>query len=325
MRAAAVDIGTNSVRLLVAEVGKREDGPPLDVLHRRMTITRLGEGVDRKGRLGREAEERTLSVLREYRGIMEGERVEALEAAATSAVRDASNADRFLERVAEVLGREPSILSGKEEALLSFAGATYDLGEPLRSLGVILVVDIGGGSTEVILGEGRRVLQARSLDVGCVRMSERFLASDPPAPAELRGMEDYLHRELDLLAEGLGRPRPALAVGLAGTVTTLAGIRLGLSEYDGEAIHHAWLTRSEVEEEYRRLASLPVEERKLRMRLEPGRADVIVGGCAVLGAVMDGFSLRRLLVSEKDILDGLVLRAAGRRDLLPLGTGGGGR
>ncbi|WP_458010767.1 Ppx/GppA phosphatase family protein [Candidatus Solincola sp.] len=319
MRAASVDIGTNSVRLLVAQVEEGEGGPLLHTLHRRMTITRLGQGVDRKGRLDPEAEERTLRVLMEYRALLDAEGVRTVEAAATSAVRDASNAASFLERTAEVLGIRPRVLSGEEEALLSFLGATHDLGEPPESFGLILVVDIGGGSTEIILGRGRRVLAARSLNVGCVRMAERFLSSDPPAPAELARMDDHLGKELAALAKEMGRPRPGLAVGLAGTITTVAGIRLGLSEYDGEAIHHTWLTRSEVEEEYRRLASLSLEERKRYMCLEPDRADVIVGGSAVLNAVMAGFALDRLLVSEKDILDGLVLRAAAGMDLPPAG------
>ncbi len=316
MKAASVDIGTNSVRLLVAEVESGEHGPVIRTLHRRMTITRLGQGVDREGRLYPEAEERTLRVLREYRALLDAEGVRRVEAAATSAVRDASNAGLFLERAAGVLGVRPRVLSGEEEAVLSFLGATHDLGTardpegPGVTPGLILVVDIGGGSTEVILGRGGEVLRAGSIDVGCVRMAERFLLSDPPAPGELAGMEDHLRGELEAMAEELGRPRPELAVGLAGTVTTLAGMRLGLSEYDGEAIHHTWLTRSEVEEEYRHLASLPLEERKRYMRLERDRADVIVGGCGVLRAVMDGFRLERLLVSEKDILDGLVIRAS---------------
>lgn len=313
MKAASVDIGTNSVRLLVAEVEGRGGGPLLRTLHRRMEITRLGRGVDKEGRLDPEAEERTLGVLREYRGLLDAEGVRAVEAAATSAVRDASNALPFLKRAEEVLGVRPRVLSGEEEALLSYLGATYDLGEPPESFGLILVVDVGGGSTEVILGSGKRVLEARSLDVGCVRMAERFLSSDPPLPSELEAMEEYLRGELAALAERLGHPRPGLAVGLAGTVATLAGIRLGLTEYDGEVIHHTWLTRSQVEEEYRRLASLSLEERKRYMRLEQDRADVIVGGCAVLNAVTAGFELERLLVSEKDILDGLVLQAVGGR------------
>ncbi|WP_287154268.1 Ppx/GppA phosphatase family protein [Candidatus Solincola tengchongensis] len=313
MKAAAVDIGTNSVRLLVAEVEGGEGGPLLRTLHRRMVITRLGRGVDREGRLDPEAEERTLRVLREYRELLGAEGVRAVEAAATSAARDASNAAHFLERAEEVLGVRPRVISGEEEAVLSYLGATYDLGKPPESFGLILVVDIGGGSTEFILGRGKRVLEARSIDVGCVRMAERFLSSDPPLPAELQRMDEYLRAELSVLVEGMGHPRPGLAVGLAGTVTTLAGIRLGLSEYDGEAIHHTWLTRSQVEEEYQRLASLPLEGRKRYMRLEQDRADVIVGGCAVLNAVTTCFGLERILVSEKDILDGLVLRAAGTR------------
>jgi len=322
MRAASVDIGTNSVRLLVAESEEAGGRPLLRTLVRRMTITRLGQGVDREGSLDPEAEARTLRVLAEYRALIEAEGVQALDAVATSAVRDARNAAPFLERAEEVLGIKPRVLSGEEEALLSFLGATHDLGGLGDSPGLVLVVDIGGGSTEVIMGREGRVLAARSLNVGCVRMAERFLLSDPPHPTELALMEEYLRGEMGLLVREWGSPRPDLAVGLAGTVTTLAGIRLGLSEYDGDAIHHTWLDRSGVEEEYRRLASLPLEERKDYMRLERDRADVIVGGCAVLEAVMQGFALDRLLVSEKDILDGLVLRLAERKDF-PGWRGGG--
>ncbi|MBC7253599.1 MAG: Ppx/GppA family phosphatase [Actinobacteria bacterium] len=315
MRAASVDIGTNSVRLLVAELEEAGGRPALRTLVRRMTITRLGQGVDREGRLDPEAEARTLRVLAEYRALIDAEGVQALDAVATSAVRDARNAAHFLERAEEVLDARPRVLSGEEEAFLSFLGATHDLGGPWDSPGLVLVVDIGGGSTEFILGREGRVMSARSINVGCVRMAERFLLSDPPHPAQLAVMEEHLRGELALLAREWGSPHPDLAVGLAGTVTTLAGIRLGLSEYDGDAIHHTWLDRSGVEEEYRRLASLPLEERKDYMRLERDRADVIVGGCAVLKAVMREFALDRLLVSEKDILDGLVLRIAERKDL----------
>lgn len=309
MKTAAVDIGTNSVRLLIAEVKGGEKAPVLRTLHRCMTITRLGEGVDGEGRLLPSAMERTLETLRRYRGLMEAEGVEVYEVAATSAVRDARNAASFRREVKEILGREPRVLAGEEEAHLSFLGATYDLGDLCPAGGLILVVDIGGGSTEVILGEGEDILLARSLDVGCVRMTERFLVSDPPTGREIKEMEDYLRSLFRTLAGEFGGLDPSLAVGLAGTVTTLSGIRLGLSKYDGEAIHHTWLDRTEVEELYGCLAALPVAERKRFMRLEPGRADVIVGGCGVLTVLMKELELRRLLVSEKDILDGLVLRS----------------
>ncbi len=311
MRAAAVDIGTNSVRLLIVDAEERGGRMELNTLRRMMTITRLGEGVDRRGALLPAATSRTLEVLRGYRELMEAEAVEIREVAATSAVRDADNAGPFLREAGEILGVEPRVVSGEEEARLSFLGATYDLGDMRPRRGALLVVDIGGGSTEVILGEGRSPLEVYSLDVGCVRMTERFLRSDPPTAEELAAMEDHLRSVLGPIARRVKGRRPALAIGLAGTVTTLAGILLGLAEYRGELVHHSWLAREEAENLYGHLAGLDVEGRRRFMRLEPGRADVIVGGCGVLVVLMRELGLHRLLVSEKDILDGLVLQACG--------------
>ena len=302
-----MDIGTNSVRLLVADIERRDEGFSLSTLHRLMSITRLGEGVDEEGRLRPSAVERTLDVLRDYRRLMDEEGVEDLQVAATSAVREAGNAGLFRRRVEEITGKEPRVLSGEEEARLSFLGATYDLGGLRPRSGPVLVADIGGGSTEVILGEGEEIREVFSVDVGCVRMSERFLRSDPPTHEERERMERFLEKALSPVVEKVKGYGPALMIGLAGTVTTLSGIKLGLPAYDGEAIHHSWLTSREVEGLYERLLALPVEERRRFMRLEPGRADVIAGGTAVLLALLRGLGQERLLVSEKDILDGLVI------------------
>lgn len=311
MKAAAVDIGTNSVRLLIAEVAEGGGAPTLRTLHRRMRITRLGEGVDESGLLRREALQRTGRVLEEYRELLREEGVTALLVAATSAVRDAANASAFQAMVKGVMGAGARVLTGREEAFLSYVGATYDLGE-LEPVGrALLVVDIGGGSTEIILGRGGEVIRDWSLDVGCVRMSERFLKTDPPTPREREEMEAFLRGRMAPLAREIGPYEPSLAVGLAGTVTTLSGLRQGLSEYDGDAIHHTRLTRGDVEELYATLSALPCAARRDLMRLEPGRADVIVGGCGVLAVFMRELALDSLLVSEKDILDGLALEAAG--------------
>jgi exopolyphosphatase / guanosine-5'-triphosphate,3'-diphosphate pyrophosphatase len=310
-RAAAVDIGTNSVRLLIGEMGGGgSDDVSLRTLHRLMTITRLGEGVDRNGALKPEAMARTAATLRSYRELMRREKVEAWQVAATSAARDASNARDFVDLVAGIMETEPRVLSGEEEARLSFRGATYDLGELRPREGSILVVDIGGGSTEIIVGKDGAILEERSLDVGCVRMSERFLVGDPPRAGELEAMEGYIGSVLAPHLEELSRHSPSLVVGTAGTVTTLSGLKLGLREYDGEAVHHSRLTRADVEELYTKLASLPVAQRRDLMHLDPGRADIIVGGMAVLLVFMREAGLDGLLVSEKDILDGLVLAAA---------------
>ena len=310
VRTAGIDIGTNSVRLLVAEVTGAAKGPVLRTLHRLMTITRLGEGVDERGYLSADAVERTMMTLRRYRDVMRAEDTEAWEVAATSAARDAADAMEFMERVEDITGTEPRVLTGEEEADLSFLGATYDLGELRPRDEAVMVVDIGGGSTEIVVGRDTQIVEAVSLDLGCVRMSERFLASDPPQVEELKKMEEYVRLMLAPQVDRISRWTPGLMVGLAGTVTTLSGLKQGLKRYEGEAIHHSWLTLPDVEALYQRLYSLPLAERRDLMSLEPGRADVIVGGTGVLLVFLRAMGLKEFLVSEKDILDGLAIAAA---------------
>jgi len=310
IRTAGVDIGTNSARILIAEVEGSGGKLSPRTLHRLMNITRLGQGVDERGYLSGEAVERTAAVLRKYRELMREESVEACDVAATSAARDAANADDFLRLVEEIMGSRPRILSGSEEAQLSFMGATYDLGRLLSPGDAVLVIDIGGGSTEIVVGRDGGILEEFSLDVGCVRMSERFLTHDPPLQRELDDMEEYVRSLLAPQAGRISRWSPRLLVGLAGTVTTLSGLNQGLQQYDGDAIHHSWLTLQEVQGLYARLRSLPLAERKELMRLEPGRADVIVGGTGVLMVLLRELGWKRFLVSEKDILDGLAISAA---------------
>lgn len=207
------------------------------------------------------------------------------------------------------MGSRPRMLSGNEEARLSFLGATYDLGALLPPGDAVLVVDIGGGSTEIVVGRDDDILEEFSLDVGCVRMSERFLAHDPPLQRELEDMQGFVRSLLAPQAGRISRLSPRLLVGLAGTVTTLSGLHQGLQRYDGDAIHHSWLSLQEVQGLYARLRSLPLAERKALMRLEPGRADVIVGGTGVLLVLLQELGWEKFLVSEKDILDGLAISA----------------
>lgn len=318
-RLASIDAGTNSTRMLVADC----DGRITKTIDRRMVITRLGKAVDGTGKLDCEAIERTLSVLSEYAKVLSSYGPERISIAATSALRDSANAGDFVSRAEEIVGSEVEILSGGEEARLSFLGAVSNLPRGKvsgRGKGEIFVFDIGGGSTELIAGSppgkrGRSIdegLRVRSIQVGCVRMSERFLKDDPPSPLALGRMESYLVSVLKPALDPLFRDKPSLAVGLAGTVTTVSAIKLGLGKYDSEAIHHSCLLREEVEEVYRRLASVPLSDRKKIMGLEPERADIIVGGIAVLRAVMDLARVDEILVSEKDILDGLILRLHAR-------------
>jgi exopolyphosphatase/guanosine-5'-triphosphate,3'-diphosphate pyrophosphatase len=294
--AAAIDCGTNSTRLLVGDGGPRP-------IERLMTITRLGQGVDAARRLAPEAVERTLAVLRDYRAVMDRHGVERVRMAATSAVRDAGNRDEFLDAAEAVVGVRPELLPGDEEGRLSFAGATagLDPGE-----GPFLVVDIGGGSTEFVVGSDAPV-GVVSVDVGCVRMTEKYLHSDPPSPLELSQAITVMHAHLRDVKRDLPEVMDARRlVGLAGTVTTMAAVEIGLLEYDADRIHHFVLTRAAAEDVFRTLATERRADRIHNPGLEEARADVIVGGAAILVAIMRHFGFDECLVSESDILDGLL-------------------
>lgn len=296
MNVAAVDCGTNSTRLLVSD-GTRS-------LDRLMRITRLGQDVDRTGRLAPEAIERTVAVLGEYREVMDRHGVERVRMTATSAARDAANRGEFFDAAEAVLGARPELLPGDEEGRLSFAGATAGLD---RADGPFLVVDIGGGSTELITGtdEPDGVI---SVDIGCVRITERFLHSDPPTPEELsqavQVVRAYLEDDVDRALPQAHDARRM--IGLAGTVSTFAAVEQGLAEYDRDRIHHFVLTRAAAEDVFRTLATEAAADRRHNPGLEAGRVDVIVGGAVVLVAVMRHYGVDGLLVSESDILDGLV-------------------
>ncbi len=293
---AAIDCGTNSVRLLVSDGGRP--------LSRLMRITRLGKGVDATGRLDPAAMERTLEVLQEYRAEMDRLGATRVRMAATSASRDAANRDEFFDRAEAILGARPELLSGEEEAQLSFQGATADL-DPTE--GPFVVIDIGGGSTEFAVG-GTRLEGAVSVDMGCVRMTEKYLHGDPPLPEELSNalsiVEQHLQDVLRVLPEVSGPPR---FIGLAGTITNVAAVEIGLATYDPEVIHHFVLSHHAAEDVFRTLATEPLADRIHNPGLERERADVIVGGCCVLVQIFRTLGFDECLVSEADILDGLVM------------------
>lgn len=296
---AAIDCGTNSVRLLIAQGA----GPDARVLVRRAEITRLGAGVDASGRLHPDAIARTVAVLEDYRRDLDRFAVGALRVAATSAARDAANADEFFDAAAAVLGARPELLSGLDEAALSFAGATADL-DPAD--GPFLVVDIGGGSTELIVGTDR-VEGATSLDVGCVRFTETYVESDPPAPEELHACISVTTAWLDDVGREVpGIREAATVVGVAGTITTIAAVEIGLAEWDRDAIHHFRLTREAIEDVFRTLATESLEDRKHNPGLEPARADVIVAGTCIVAALVRWLDVDEIVVSTTDILDGLL-------------------
>ena len=303
---AAVDCGTNSTRLLVV----RASG---EVAAREMRITRLGAGVDAARLLQPEAIGRTLDVLREYRSVMDDEQVTRVRLVATSAVRDAANSEAFLEPASEVMGVRAEVLSGDEEGRVSYEGATSDL--PLIG-GQTVVIDIGGGSTEIVTLTGGAIA-AISLDIGCVRLTERYLQSDPPTTDEIAAARGAIDVELDRAGQripvlaGLG-PGDRL-VGLAGTVSTLAALELGLDHYERDRIHHSVLSLTAVENWCDVLGRERAQERAERAAITSGREDVIFGGALVLKDTMLRFGLAECVVSEADILDGLVLGLRGSR------------
>lgn len=309
MRVAAVDCGTNSVRLLVADVGERG----LTDVERRMEIVRLGQGVDRTGRLAPEALERTFGAMRGYRKLIDQHGATAVRVVATSATRDAANRQDFTDGVREIFGVEPEVITGAEEAELSFTGATRGLLRlspetemPQGPLPPYLVVDIGGGSTEFVLG-AEHAEAAISVDVGCVRLTERHLrdAGDPPSAAALEAVVADVEEALSRV-EGTVPVRDAhTLVGLAGSVTTVAGIALGLPAYLPERIHHSRLTAEQVCEVAGRLRAMTHDERAALPVMHPGRVDVIVAGALILERIVRRFGFTHVVVSEHDILDGI--------------------
>lgn len=298
MNVAAIDIGTNSVRLLIADSAGRE-------IERPMRMTRLGQGVDVTGALAPEAIARTTAVLVEYRALLERWDVRRVRATATSAARDAQNGQQFLDAAELALGVRPELLSGDEEARLSFRGATHGL---MTEHAPFLIIDLGGGSTEFVLGT-TEPQQLISTQMGCVRMTERHLNGDPASAEQLAACFADVKRECVRVREVVDVRRARSVIGLAGTVTALAGMQLGLTRYDGTRTHHSRLTRAEVETQFGRLSAATLAERR-GMLAEPARAEVIVGGAAVLLTILKELAIEELLVSERDILDGLAASLA---------------
>jgi exopolyphosphatase/guanosine-5'-triphosphate,3'-diphosphate pyrophosphatase len=309
-RVAAVDCGTNSLRLLVADVDL--DRAELTDLTRRMEIVRLGEGVDETGRLAPAALARTIGVLRGYADVIAGFAAQSVRMVATSATRDAGNAAEFVGLVSEVLGVAPEVLTGAGEAILSFTGATAELAADHG--GPFLVADIGGGSTEFVLGgaaapggagAAESTVHAISVNIGCVRMTERHLRGDPPAAREIVAATADIDAALDAVADAVPVPEAKTLVGLAGSVTTVAAIAMGLPAYDAARIHHARVSAADVHAVTLALLSQTRAVRAGIGVMHPGRVDVIGGGALVLDRIMDRFGFSEVLVSEHDILDGM--------------------
>jgi exopolyphosphatase/guanosine-5'-triphosphate,3'-diphosphate pyrophosphatase len=307
-RVAAIDCGTNSIRLLIADVDAER--AVLTDLAREMKIVRLGEGVDRTGRLSDAALNRTIGALREYADLIARRSPAAVRMVATSATRDADNAQEFVDRVKEVLGVAPEVVTGDVEACLSFSGATRELaGTALARAGECpppyLVTDIGGGSTEFVLGGPGGVSGACSVDIGCVRMTERHLHTDPPTAAEVAAATADIDAALEVVAAGVPVDRACTLVGLAGSVTTVAGIALGLAQYDAARIHHSRIPAAQVHAVSTTLLGQTRVRRAAIPIMHPGRVDVIGAGALVLDRVIARFGFSEVLVSEHDILDGI--------------------
>lgn len=295
-RVAAIDCGTNSIRLLISDItGERKT----DVV-RDMRIVRLGQDVDKTGHLAEEAIARTLAATREFAALITMLGVDRIRFCATSAARDADNAEEFSDAIEGIIGVRPSVLTGEEEAHAAFLGAAGDL-----AIARTMVADIGGGSTELVVGTGEDVEWSVSLDIGSVRMTERYLRSDPPTVAEASDCIGYLDGVLDGV---VGEIQPIdTFVGVAGTVTTVAAHALDLPSYDSDVIHLAELTIGDVSHACFSLARMSVADRRALPFMHPGRADVIGGGALILDRLIERLPLRteKIIVSERDILDGI--------------------
>jgi exopolyphosphatase / guanosine-5'-triphosphate,3'-diphosphate pyrophosphatase len=291
--------------LLIADIDP-ETGDVVDV-DRETRIVRLGQGVDRTRRFADDALARTFAVCHEYAVLIDARQVEHVRFVATSASRDVSNRDAFVDGVRQALGIAPEVVSGDEEAALSFVGATRELtGVPAP----YLVVDIGGGSTEFVLG-GRDVESARSVDIGCVRLTERHLRDDPPTAAQIDAARADIMAGIDLAAQTVPFAKAATVIGLAGSVTTVAAIAFELPEYDEVRIHHSRMTAPQIHDVTQRLLTMTRAQRLALPVMHPGRADVIGGGALVLDTIVARLGVAQIVVSEHDILDGIAFSIAG--------------
>jgi exopolyphosphatase/guanosine-5'-triphosphate,3'-diphosphate pyrophosphatase len=317
-RVAALDCGTNSLRLLISEL----DGGRLTDIVREMEIVRLGAGVDDTGRFADAALARTFAVLERYAADISRHGAERVRMVATSATRDAANRDEFVAGVRARLGVEPDVVSGDEEAALSFAGATAELRGTGRFASPYAVCDIGGGSTEFVVGDDTGVFAARSVDIGCVRMTERHLRDDPPTAAQIEAATADIDAAIAVAAGAVPLGDARTLVGLAGSVTTVAALVLGLPAYDPERIHHSRLTAAQVAETAAALLAMPRAERAGLGPMHPGRVDVIGAGALVLDRIMQVGGFGEVVVSEHDILDGIALSLVNGTLAAPGGAAG---
>ena len=299
-RVAALDCGTNSIRLLIAE--ENAGGSSFTEISRKMSIVKLGEGVDKNKAFLPDAISRTLAALKVFAAEIAEAKVAKVRFCATSATRDAQNRDEFLIPVEQILGITPEVISGEEEAKLSFLGATQALS---KSDGPFLVIDIGGGSTEFVFGSDH-VDAARSVNIGCVRMSERHFKNDPPTQSEIEGAREDIKNAIALAAEVVPIRNAKTLVAVAGTATTVAAAALNLAKYDSDLIHLAKISSKETRRVSDWLLTLTRQERSDLGYMHPGRVDVIAAGSLVLAEIIEATGLESFVASENDILDGMV-------------------
>ena len=308
VRVAAFDCGTNAIRLLVADVAVGSAEPIRDVI-RDMRIVRLGEGVDRTGEFSPAALDRLFAALEEFREFLDANKPERLRFVATSASRDVANRAAFVAGVERITGVVPEVISGQEEAELSFLGSVIGLPNLAAPP---LVFDIGGGSTEVILGGPDRQPQAiTSVNIGCVRMAERHLRSDPATPAQVNAMRADVREAIGRAAEAVPMREAACLVGLSGTVTTVAAMAHGHEVYDPTLLHGLVVSREQVDDVTARLLAMSAAERAALPFMHPGRVEVIGAGSLILQAVLEAAGAAEVITSEADLLDGIAFRLAG--------------
>ncbi|EFC84840.1 Ppx/GppA phosphatase family protein [Parafrankia sp. EUN1f] len=309
-RVAAIDCGTNSIRLLVAEVDEQSGGAGgrLRELTRRMEIVRLGAGVDRTGELAPDALARTFAALRDYADEIDRLGATRVRMVATSATRDARNRAELVIGVRSILGVDPEVITGGEEAALSFTGAIGDLDAVDTP---ILLADIGGGSTELVLGDASGVRESISVNVGCVRMAERHLHDDPPTPAQVAAIVADVNAAFDVAERVVPITSAATLVGVAGTVTTVAALAADLPAYDADRIHLMVTSAADVAAVTERLVAMTHAERAVLPVMHPGRVDVIAAGALVLRTLLERSGTSAVIASERDILDGIALSLGG--------------
>lgn len=308
MKLASIDIGTHSTRLLITDYQNNKFIP----LERKMKITRLGKNLDENNMIGKDSARKAVEALSDYQRLIGDYNVKKFRVVGTSAIRKASNSDWFISYVYKHLEMKIDVVSGQEEARLSFYGAVRDMdlnypGCKAKLTGKILVVDIGGGSSEFILGDCNYNLQlVESLNLGCVSLTEKFIGSSIPDTNSLSQMQQYIVNELEETTGKINLYKAAFIIGVAGTITTLAAIDLKLAAYNSEKIHRHILSLKKIENIYKNLCRLDLKGRKKVVGLHPGRADVIIGGTAIVLEVLKMLGKKDILVSERDILDGII-------------------